>query len=84
MKRNVNICAGDKPLSNNILVNTKVLPQMATVIKAMEWPKNLLLIVCLENLLSKHRQVDAPVAPDVSAVGLDVLILVALAVPVVA
>ena len=34
MKRSVNICAGDKPLRSNIFVNTKVLPHMATVIKA--------------------------------------------------
>ena len=36
-----------------------------------------------EDLLGEHRQIDAPVAPDVAAVGLDVLVVVTLAVPVV-
>ena len=40
--------------------------------------------VLLEDLLGEHRQVDAPVAPDMAAFGLDVLIFVALRVPVVA
>ena len=38
----------------------------------------------LENLLGEHGEVDAPVAPDVAAVGLYILIFVAFGVPVVA
>ena len=38
----------------------------------------------LENLLGEHGQIDAPVAPDVTTVGLYILVLVALAVPIVA
>ena len=34
MKRRVKIWAGDKPAWSSIFVNTKVLPQMATVTKA--------------------------------------------------
>ena len=37
-----------------------------------------------EDLLGEHRQIDAPVAPDVTTIGLDILVLVTLAVPVVA
>ena len=44
MKRSVKICAGDKPLRSNIFVNTKVLPQMATVIKARKCARYLLSI----------------------------------------
>ena len=31
------ICAGDSPLWSSIFVNTKVLPQMATTMKATKW-----------------------------------------------
>ena len=41
-------------------------------------------IFLLEDLLGEHRQIDAPIAPDVTAVSLDVFVLVTLAVPVVA
>ena len=34
MKRSVKICAGDKPFWSSNFVKTKVLPQMATTIKA--------------------------------------------------
>ena len=37
-----------------------------------------------EYLLGKHRQVDAPVAPDVASVGFHIFIFIALCVPVVA
>ena len=37
--------------------------------------------VLLEDLLGEHRQIDAPVAPDVTAIGLDVLVVVALRIP---
>ena len=36
----------------------------------------------LEDLLGEHRQIDTPVAPDVTTIGLYILILVAFAVPV--
>ena len=35
----------------------------------------------LEDLLGEHRQIDAPVAPDVAAIGLNILIFVTLAIP---
>ena len=38
----------------------------------------------LENLLGEHGEVDTPIAPDVAAVGLYILIFVAFGVPVVA
>ena len=41
-------------------------------------------VALLENLLGEHGEVDTPVAPDVTAVGLDVLVLVTLGIPVVA
>ena len=31
-----------------------------------------------EDLLGEHREVDAPVAPDVAALGLDVFVFIAL------
>ena len=34
MKRNVNICAGDRPFKSNIFVKTKVLPHIATTTNA--------------------------------------------------
>ena len=34
MKRQVNIWAGERPLWSSIFVKTKVLPQMATTMKA--------------------------------------------------
>ena len=37
--------------------------------------------VLLEDLLGEHRQIDAPVAPDVTAIGLNILVLIAFAVP---
>ena len=46
-----------------------------------DFNRNLLL---LENLLGEHGEVDAPVAPDVTTIGLYILVLVALAIPVVA
>ena len=46
--------------------------------------KMYLSVASFEDLLGEHRQIDAPVAPDVTSVGLDVLILVALGIPVVA
>ena len=36
----------------------------------------------LEYLLGEHRQVNAPVAPDMATVGLDVLVFITLAIPV--
>ena len=55
-KRSVKICAGDKPLRSNIFVKTKVLPQMATTIKATKWysmlPLNLnVAVYIIANLL---------------------------------
>ena len=38
----------------------------------------------LKNLLGEHGEVDTPVAPDVTTIGLYILVLVALAIPVVA
>ena len=38
----------------------------------------------LENLLGEHGEVDTPVAPDVTTIGLYILVLVTLAIPVVA
>ena len=38
--------------------------------------------VLLKDFLGEHRQIDAPVAPDVTAIGLYILVLVTLAVPV--
>ena len=38
--------------------------------------------VLLEDLLGEHREIDTPVAPDVTAFGLYILIFVALRVPV--
>ena len=42
--------------------------------------RNLLL---LENLLGEHGEIDTPVAPDMTTIGLNILILVTLAIPVV-
>ena len=42
-------------------------------------------LFCLfKNLLGEHGEIDTPVAPDVTSVGLYILVLVTLAVPVVA
>ena len=38
--------------------------------------------VLLEDLLGEHGEIDTPVAPDVTAIGLYILVLVTLAVPV--
>ena len=38
--------------------------------------------VLLEDLLGAHGEIDPPVAPDVTAIGLYILVLVTLAVPV--
>ena len=40
------------------------------------------ILFLLEDLLCEHRQIDAPVAPDVTTIGLYIFILVALAIPV--
>ena len=36
MKRSVKICAGDRPLVSSNLVNTKVLPHIATTTNAIK------------------------------------------------
>ncbi len=41
MKRSVKICAGDKPAWSSIFVKTKVLPQIATTMKAVAWYSSL-------------------------------------------
>jgi len=35
-------------------------------------------VILLEDLLGEHRQVDAPVAPDMTAIGLYIFILITL------
>lgn len=45
MKRSVNICAGDSPLIISSLVQTNVVPQMATVVNATRSNNNVFFCV---------------------------------------
>ena len=48
MNRNVKICAGEMPLLSSSLVNTNVLPQMATTVSATRWAVSRLPVVSIE------------------------------------